>query len=51
MYQLNPNRMYGKNSVKEQITESCVKMCSQDIRPFEVVGGDGFLDLQQKVNH
>ena len=36
--------------MKEKVTTSCVKMCCQDIRPFDVVAGHGFLDLQQEVN-
>ena len=36
--------------MKDKVTKSCVEMCCRDIRPFEVVAGDGFLDLQQQVN-
>ena len=37
-------------SAKKAITDACVNFISQDLRPFDTVGGKGFLKLIQEVS-
>lgn len=35
--------------LKETVTEKCVSLCCKDIRPFNVVNGEGFAELAQEL--
>lgn len=37
-------------AAKETITSACVNMVCQDLRPFDTVGGPGFIKLAQEVS-
>ena len=39
----------SNKDVKEELSTSCVNMCSEDLRPFDTVSGEGFIELLQKV--
>ena len=39
----------SNKDVKEELSTSCVNMCCEDLRPFDTVAGEGFIELLQKV--
>ena len=45
---LTSNALSNKD-VKEELSTSCVNMCCEDLRPFDTVAGEGFIELLQKV--
>ena len=36
-------------TAKKEVTQKCITMCCEDIRPFETVAGGGFLQLAQEL--
>mgnify|MGYP001554979574 CR=1 FL=1 len=47
---LQPKPGIAKAS-KDTITKACVNFVCQDLRPFDTVSGDGFINLVQEVSH
>ena len=39
----------SNKDVKEELSTSCVNMCCEDLRPFDTVAGEGFIELLQMV--
>ena len=37
------------NETKRIFTDACIKFCSTDMRPFEIVNGEGFRNLCQTL--
>ena len=44
-----PKVMPLTQKVKQNVTKKCVYFCCKDIRPFNIVNGDGFVELAQEL--